>query len=217
VATPPPPPDHAPTVGLPTTWWTQAAAAVWTPENIAAADAAQQRLSESMDELSRAITETPDERRRRLRAEDDAVRAEQGETPRQRAQRHQAEDRAQRRKAQRGASRAWKADAGERARRFRRWCALTALSASVGYGIGVVQQITALPVPVAGFFVLPAAYWLDLRIRGGVRHAVRLSDLRGWRPIGCVVLTRIPVSSVLASLLHLDQALAASGHLFHHH
>lgn len=211
----PPPPKYAPSVGLPTTWWTQAAAAVWTPENIAAADAAQARLAQSMDELSRAITETPDERKRRLREEDDAVRAAAGETPKQQAQRHQAEDRAERDRAKRAATRAWRAAPSERARRFRRWCTLTALSASAGYSLGLVQLTSTLPPLVAGLFALPATYWLDLRMRGGWHGAIRLSDLHGWRPISAAIAARIPIASVLASLLHLDQLLASTGRIFH--
>ncbi|MBP0452396.1 hypothetical protein J5Y04_23035 [Kitasatospora sp. RG8] len=210
---PPPPPNYAPTTGLPTTWWSQTSAAVWTPERITTAEAAQARLAASMDELSRRITETPEERRRRERAENDAIRAAAGEKPGQRAARHRIEDR----RAQRAASRLWKADPGERARRFRRWCVLTALSASAGYSVGLVQWVSTLPPLVTGLFALPAAYWLDLRMRGGVRDAVRLSGLRGARPISAVVLARVPVSSVLASLLHLDGLPADTGHLFHHH
>lgn len=214
----PPPPKYAPAVGLPTTWWTQTAAAVWTPENLAAADQAQARLAQSMDELSRAITETPDERRRRLRDEDDTARAAAGEIPQQRAKRHAAEDRAERRRTQRAATRAWRAAPSEKARRFRRWCILTAASASAGYSLGLVQLASSLPPLVAGLFALPATYWLDLRMRGGWHNASRLSDLWGWanwRRISAVLLARIPVASVLASLLHLDQLLAATGQLFH--
>lgn len=159
----------------------------------------------------------PEERRRRQRDEDDAARATLGETPRQRAQRHRREDNQRRRKAQRAASRLWKVGADERARRFRRWCVLTALSASAGYAVGLVQWVSTLPPLVAMLIALPAAYWLDLRMRGGWRGGVRLTDLRGASPISAVLLTRVPVSSVLASLLHLDGLLAATGHLFHHH
>jgi hypothetical protein len=214
VTTPPPPPSYAPTAGR-TTWWTQTAATVWTPENLAAADAMQQRLTEAVEQLSRSITETPDERRQRLQAEDDVVRAAAGETPKQRVRRHAAE----RRKAERAATRAWKASPDDKARRFRWWCILTAASASAGYSMGLVQWVSAaLPALVTGVFVLPAAYWLDLRMRGGWNNAVRLSDLHGWRNsrrILGVILARIPLSSALASLLHLDALLAYTGHIFH--
>ena len=210
---PPPPPKYAPSVGLDTTWWSRTTDAIWTPERLAAADAAQRRLAESMDDLSRSITETPEERQYRLRTEDDAARALAGETPRQRAQRH----RAQESKAQRAATRAWRAGPSERARRFRRWCTLTALSASVGYSLGLVQWVTtSMPTSVAALLVLPAAGWLDLRLRGGVRTPTRLSDLRGALPLSIVVLTRVPVASVIASLLGLTQLFALTGQLFHH-
>jgi hypothetical protein len=211
---------------------------VLTPEQIAAAEAAQQRLAAtltaSMDLLNRAITETPEERKQRLHDEqqaadkarreaDDAIRASLGETPEQRAERHHAEDRARREreriedrekrhKTQRAATRLWKASPDQRARRFRRWCTLTALSASIGYSIGIVQWVGGLPALVAGFALIPT-YAFDLY----TRNCSRLSALDGWLPVTAVIFTRVPVASVLASLLHLNQLLAASGHLFHHH
>ncbi|WP_441251473.1 hypothetical protein [Kitasatospora sp. McL0602] len=212
---PPPPPNYPPTIGLQTTtWWSwqNASASMWTPERIAAAEAGQTRLTAAMDGLSRSITETPEQRRRRLRQEDDYERALQGETPPQRAARHRREDR----QHQRAASRLWKVGEGERSRRFRRWCTLTAVSASTGYGLGLVQQISELPFIVGLLIALPGTYWIDLKMRGGWQHPERISALRGGRAISAVLLTRIPVSSVLASLLHLDRLLAASGHLIHH-
>jgi hypothetical protein len=212
--TPPPPPGYAPWAGLPTTWWSQTTAAIWTPERVEAGAVAHDRLIQSVDALSRSITETPEERELRLRAEDDAARAAAGETPRQCAQRHRAQGREAQRAVQRATTRVWKVGPDERARRFRRWCTLTALSASAGYAVGLVQWVSTLPLPVAALFALPAAYWLDLRMRGGVRNPVRLTDLRGPVPIGAVLLARVPVASVLASLLGLNQLLALSGQLF---
>ncbi|PBC80133.1 hypothetical protein BX265_4969 [Streptomyces sp. TLI_235] len=211
--TPPPPPDYAPTVGLNTTWWTTASDALWTPERMTAAEAAHARLAAAMDDLSRNITETPAQRAQRLRDEDDARREARGETPSQRRRRHRAEDRYRRGAAQRAATRLWKTDPAERARRFRRWCLLTALSASAGYAAGLVQWLSTAPPTVIAFLGLPATYWLDLKMRGGWYGAARLSGMHGWRPICAVLATRIPFASVLASVLRLDSLLAATGHL----
>lgn len=212
-AVPPPPPNHAPTIGLPTTWWTAAGDTVWPPDRMAQAEAAHARLAAAMDDLGRSITETPQQRAQRLRDEDDARRELRGETPSQRRRRHRAEDRRRRNAAQRSATRAWKVDPVERARRFRRWVLLTAGSASAGYAVGLVQWLSAAPPLVLGVLGLPATYWLDLKMRGGWYAAARLSGLHGWRPICAVLITRIPVASVLASALRLDQLLAATGHL----
>jgi hypothetical protein len=186
---------------------------MWTPERIAAAEAGQTRLAAVMEELTRTITETPEQRRTRLRQEDDYERRLAGETPQQQAARHRREDR-QRARAQ---SRLWRVGQGERARRFRRWCTLTVVSASAGYALGLVQLISTQSyywINAAVFF--PATYVLDRQLRGGWVHAERISAVRGKHAISAVLLTRIPVSSVIASLLHLDGLLAASGHLIHH-
>lgn len=211
----PSPPPYPPSVGLPQPWWSyqQASATMWTPERIAKAEDGQTILAAAMDELTRTITETPDQRRRRLRQEDDWQRAQAGETPPQRAARHRREDRLR----ARAQSRLWKVAEGERARRFRRWCTLTAISASAGYAVGLVQLFTTESSDLVNLLIfLPATYVLDRRIRGGWVRAERISDLRGPHAIGAVLATRIPVASVLASLLHLDGLLAATGHILHH-
>lgn len=215
----PPPPSYPPNGGMPQTWWEMTSTTVWTDERMAAAEAAHLRLAQSMDDLSRSIVETPEDRRQRVRSEtraaDDERRAELGETPAQRALRHQAEDRAEQRWARRAATRIWKARPDERSRRFRRWCILTGLSASAGYSMGLVQLTSTLPTGVATLIAFPATYWLDLRLRGGIFNFERISDLRDARRIAIVLMTRIPVASVLASILQLDALLAASGRLFH--
>jgi hypothetical protein len=184
---------------------------------MAQAEAAHARLAAAMDDLSRSITETPQQRAQRLRDEDDARRELRGETPSQRRRRHRAEDRRRRNAATRAASRLWKIDPAERARRFRRWCLLTAGSASAGYAVGLVQWLSTAPPLVTGLLGLPTAYWLDLKMRGGWYGASRLSDLHGWRPISAALLTRVPFACVLASALRLDQLLAATGHLLSIH
>lgn len=219
----PPPPKHAPTVGLVTTWWTNAAESIWTPERIAAAEATQARLADSMDELSRTITETPDERRQRLDAEDDArtdaariAAGQQPETDRERAQRHRQRDRERRHRAERYASMLHRVDSSERARRFRRWCLLTGLSASAGYSVGLVQWTAAQGI---GAYVVLAAGWaLDLRMRRNAHgHITRVSEVRGAVRLPLLVLLRTPLASALAAACHLSPLLAATGHLINHH
>ncbi|MEE1781503.1 hypothetical protein PUR71_00895 [Streptomyces sp. SP17BM10] len=211
---PPPPPNYAPTAGLSTTWWSQTAAAVWTPENIAAADRAQERTAEAIERIGLYITETPDERRRRLREEDDAVREAAGETPKQRAQRHRAEDRQRQHTAERLATLPWRHANSERVKRFRRWCTLTALSASVGFSVGLVQWVASLPLAV-GIGAWIGAWALDLRMRGWGRTPV--SQVRGAGRVVVLVLARVPVSSALAAVCGLAPLLAATGHLLHNH
>ncbi|MQS18091.1 hypothetical protein F7Q99_39370 [Streptomyces kaniharaensis] len=210
----PPPPNYAPTAGLSTTWWSQTTAAVWTPENLAAADRAQQRTVEAIDRVGLYITETPEERRSRQRQEDDARREAEGETPRERAQRHRAEDRKRQHLAQRLATLPWRHEHTERARRFRRWCTLTALSASAGFAVGLVQWAASLPLAV-GIGTWAGAYVLDLKVRGWGRTPV--SQVRGPGRVVVLVLARVPVASALAAVCHLSPLLAATGHLLHHH
>lgn len=219
---PPPPPNYAPTAGLSATWWSQTAAAVWTPENIAAADAAQQRTVEALDRLSQTITETPEERRRRLDDEEDsgidAARIDAGQKPeadRERAQRHKQRDRARRHKAERRASMLHKVDSDERVRRFRRWCILTGLSASAGYSVGLVQWADAQGI--GAYIVLAASWALDLWMRRDAHgHMTRVSEVRGTVRLPVLVLVRVPVASALAAACHLAPLLAATGHLIHH-
>lgn len=210
----PPPPDYAPTAGLKTTWWAHTAAAVWTPENIAAADRAQQRTTEAVERIGLYITETPEERRRRQREEGDAARALTGETPRERAHRHRAEDRQRQHMAERLATLPWRHGDVERARRFRRWCTFTALSASAGYTVGLVQWVASLPLLV-GMGAWAGAYALDLKTRGWGRTPV--SQVRGPGRVVVLVLARVPVASALAAVCHLSPLLAATGRLLHHH
>lgn len=216
----PPPPGHAPTVGLVTTWWSNTATAVWTPENIAAADRAQQRTVEALDRISQTLTETPEERRRRLDAEEDAgidaarvAAGQKPETSRERAQRHRDRDRARRNKAERRASMLHKVDHSERVRRVRRWLVLTGLSASAGYSIGLVQWADAQGI---GAYVVLAASWaLDLWLRRDPHgHLTRVSEVRGAVRLPLLVLVRVPVASALAAACKLAPLLALTGPLF---
>lgn len=221
-APPPPPPNYAPSAGLSTTWWSQTASAVWTPERIAATEAAQSRTVEALDRLSQTITETPEERRRRLDTEEDAridaariAAGQKPQTPRERAQRHRNRDRAQRHKAERRASMLHKVDSNERVRRFRRWCILTGLSASAGYSVGLVQWADAQGI---GAYVVLAAGWaLDLWMRRDAHgHLTRVSEVRGAVRLPVLVLVRVPVASALAAACKLAPLLAMTGPLFNH-
>jgi hypothetical protein len=206
----PPPPKYAPTTGLNTTWWTQAADTLWTSDRITAAETAQSRTIAALDRLSQTITETPAERRQRLDDEEDTALAAAGETPRQRAQRHRARARHQ----QQVATRLWKTDPGHRAQRFRRWCTLTALSASVGYSVGLVQWADAQGI--GAYAVLAAGWALDLWMRRDTHgHMTRVSEVRGAVRLPVLVLVRVPVASALAAACQLAPLLAATGRLLH--
>jgi hypothetical protein len=145
-----------------------------------------------------------------MRAERDEKFQTAGETPQQRAARHRQE----RREQQRWASAMWRVPNNERVKRFRRWCVLTALSASAGYGMGAVQFVSHLPYGVE-VGALCFGWVLDLWLRGNGR--VRVSGARGPAAIGLLVLVRIPFASALAAACHLAPLLAATGHLIHHH
>lgn len=222
MTTPPPPPNYAPTAGLSTTWWANTAAAVWTPENLAAADLAQQRTVEALDRISQTLTETPEERRRRLDDEEDAgidaarvAAGQKPETPRERAQRHRDRDRARRHKAERLASMLHKVDSNERVRRVRRWFVLTGLSASVGYSVGLVQWAGAQGI--GGYVVLAASWALDLWMRRDKHgHMTRVSEVRGAVRLPVLVLVRVPVASALAAACKLAPLLALTGPAFNH-
>jgi hypothetical protein len=162
------------------------------------------------DQLTGVLSETPDERERRRHREREARLADAGETPAQRKQRHREE----RREHEHRASALVRVHHSERAHRFRRWVVLTGLSASAGYAVGLVQDATGLPLDV-GVAALGACWWFDLYMRRWGR--TRVSQVRGLFPLVLLVVVRIPVASVLASLLGLNQLLALSGQLFHHH
>ncbi|MFG3228134.1 hypothetical protein ACGF07_25580 [Kitasatospora sp. NPDC048194] len=166
------------------------------------------RMGHTIGEM---ITETSEEREARIRADREARYAAEGETEAERKARHRREAADRRRKA----SALWRQDGTRRAQRFRRWCTLTALSASAGYSIGLVQWLGSLPYHVT-IAALGGAYCLDVWLRGGWVSAVRITDLRGVRPLAAVTLTRVPFGSALAASLHLAPLLSATGQLLHH-
>jgi len=195
----PPPPTYPPTAGRPTTWW--------TPEDAAPKTEAGFDMRALTDRLGLLISETPEERRARQHQEREAAFEAAGETKAERKTRHRAEklDRQHRTSAM------WRQPHGERARRFRRWCTLTALSASAGYTVGLVQLVTHLPYPVA--LLATAGTWaLDLRVRGWGH--VRVSAVRGFGALAVLVFVRIPFGSALAAVLGLGRLLGALP--FHH-
>lgn len=220
MTTTPPPPTYPPTVGRATTWWQNTAETIWTPENTAAADRAQQRTIEALDRISQTITETPEERRRRLNAEEDAgidaariAASRKPETARERAQRHKKRDRARRHKAERRASMLHSVDSGERVRRFRRWFILTALSASAGYAMGLVQW--ADQAGIGTYVVLVAGWALDLWMRRDAHGRItRVSEVCGAYRLPVLVAVRIPLASALAAACNLAPLLALTGPLF---
>jgi hypothetical protein len=205
----PPPPGYPPTVGRPTTWWNAEGA---TPKTTTASPEADSTgadfdLRALADRLGVLISETPEERRARQHQEREAAFEAAGETKAERKDRHRAEklDR------QRRTSAMWHQPHGERARRFRRWCALTVLSASAGYAVGLVQLVTHLPYPVA-LAATAGAWVLDLRMRGWGH--VRVSAVRGFGALTVLTVVRIPFGSALTAVLGLGHlfALASTHH-----
>ncbi|MFF2354927.1 hypothetical protein ACFVVL_34815 [Kitasatospora sp. NPDC058115] len=175
-----------------------------------------------VDLLADRIGETPDERaqrrqaehelqRRRARAQEDAVLAARGETPEQRTRRHRQQQLADRREARTRARRqrrraARVAGPSDRTRRFRRWCVLTAISATGGYATGFVSLI-APGGPFVGLLVATFGWALDLQVRDRGRQ--RVSEVTGPFPLITLVALRIPVASGLAVALGLDPVFTA--------
>lgn len=212
-----PPPDYAPTVGLDTTWWVPGAGhkAAPTPDpgppepTAPPTPAPGFDLTAFADHLGQLITETPEERRTRLTTEREAAFKASGETAEQRKARHKAEAKAAKRAATRKAQA--KEDSG-RARRFRRWCTLTALSASAGYATGLVQLI-APGGPYVGLLLAAFGYGLDLRLRdwGGTRVA----EVRRPLALAVLIVVRIPVASGLTVALGAQDLITAVNGTFH--
>ncbi|MFE2911266.1 hypothetical protein [Kitasatospora indigofera] len=213
----PPAPGYAPTVGLDTTWWVPGSGRKVAPapdpgpvEPAAPTTAAPGfDVSAFADRLGQLITETPEERRARLAAEREAAFKASGETAEQRQARHKAEAKAAKRAAARKARA--KGDSG-RARRFRRWCTLTALSASAGYATGLVQLI-APGGPYVGLFLATFGYGLDLRLRGW--GSTRVSEVRRPLPLAVLVVVRIPVASGLTVALGVQGLITGASSAFH--
>ncbi|MFE6868332.1 hypothetical protein ACFVFS_17420 [Kitasatospora sp. NPDC057692] len=175
-----------------------------------------------VDLLADRIGETPDERaqrrqaehalqRQRARAREDAALAAQGETPEQRTRRHRRQQLADRREAATRARRqrrraARTSNPSDRARRFRRWCILTAISATGGYATGLVPLI-APGGPFVGLLVATFGWALDLQVRDRGRQ--RVSEVTGPFPLITLVALRVPVASGIAVALGLGPAIAA--------
>ncbi|MEU1284349.1 hypothetical protein [Kitasatospora sp. NPDC005856] len=176
-----------------------------------------------VDLLADRLAETPEDRAARLetqrelakqraRAEDDRARAAAGETPAQRDLRHRQQQLADRREAKlrtrrqhRQAART-KAGSSDRARRFRRWCVLTAISATCGYATGLVQ-LAAPGGPFVGLLLAGAGWALDLHLRD--RGRLRVSEVRRPGPLLILIAARVPVASGLAVAAGLDPLFAA--------
>ncbi|MFB8172642.1 hypothetical protein ACFC60_32315 [Kitasatospora purpeofusca] len=175
-----------------------------------------------VDLLADRIGETPEERtarhqaeqelhRQRARAREDAARAAAGETPEQRTRRHREQQLADRREARTRARRqrrraARTAGRSDRTRRFRRWCVLTAISATGGYATGLVALITP-GGPFVGLLLAAFGWALDLQVRDRGRQ--RVSEVRGPWPLITLVALRVPVASGIAVALGLGPVLAA--------
>lgn len=207
----PPPPTYAPTVGraiadepetvslTKTTDEPDTAEVAATPPWI---DALAERLGAR---IGTVLSETPEERALREQQERDAIHEAAGETEHQRRARHKREAIARRQRA----STLWHQDDAERTRRFRRWCILTATSASVGYLLHLPQAIAHLPLPVGtGALILGWAF--DHRMRGGGH--VRVTQVRGPAAITYLCLVRIPVASALVAVLGLVPLFALTTH-----
>ncbi|MFB7472241.1 hypothetical protein [Kitasatospora sp. NPDC056184] len=209
----------------------QYAAAGETPEQRAERHRVEQILTPDhrrddlvglVDLLADRIGETPEERaarrqaeqeldRQRARAREDAVLAARGETPEQRTRRHRRQQLADRREAATRARRRRRRTArakapSDRTRRFRRWCTLTALSATGGYVTGLVPLISP-GGPLVGLLLAAFGWGLDLLARDGGR--LRVSEVRGPGPLALLVVLRVPVASGLAVALGLGPAIAA--------
>lgn len=153
-----------------------------------------------LERIAAIIAETPEERATRRKTEREAAFIARGETPNEREARHRAEKKA----AERAATAVWRQHYGERAKRFRQWVLLTAVSASIGWEIGLPQGLAHLPtwvqVGAAG-----GAYWVDLWLRS--LGKIRVSKVRRLALV-VVLVTRVPFASALVALLGLVPTMA---------
>ncbi|RPE33744.1 hypothetical protein EDD38_2041 [Kitasatospora cineracea] len=178
-----------------------------------------------VDLLADRIGESPEERiarkraeaelaKQRSRAQEDARMAAAGETPEQRTRRHREQQLADKREASLRARRQRRRAAravgpSDRTRRFRRWCVLTAISATGGYAVGFIPLISA-GGPFVGLLVTVFGLTLDLYARDGGRQ--RVSEVRGWALV-LMLLLRVPVASGLAVATGVDRLLGLLTHL----
>ncbi|MFJ6773875.1 hypothetical protein ACIQOV_23475 [Kitasatospora sp. NPDC091257] len=184
-----------------------------------------------VDRLADRLTETPEDRarreetereteKRRLRAREDKRLADAGETPAQRTRRHRRQRLADQReaglKARRQRRRAARVPGPtDRTRRFRRWCALTAISATCGYTVGLVPLVSP-GGPFVGLLLAGAGWALDLHMRD--RGRMRVSEVTrpglaaqpgSWWPAGAVIDPRFPVLPPAALAQHWTLAARA--------
>ncbi|MFJ9771209.1 hypothetical protein ACIRVF_08190 [Kitasatospora sp. NPDC101157] len=222
----PPPPTAPPTIGAPDAqpepeWWRKNGP--WNPSTSKpgpvdlgkprqpADDAEEQAEQHSEPWVRRVrhnlhglISQTPQEQAANARRRREDTYQEQGETPEEREARHQRE----RRSAERHASILWRQPQTERARRFRRWCILTAASAAAGYLLHLPQALTHLPLPV-GVGAVFLSWLLDHKMRGGGH--VRVTQVRGPAVL-YLCLVRVPLASALFAVLGLTPLFALTTH-----
>jgi hypothetical protein len=175
-----------------------AATRIWVSEFV---DTLAVRLG---DRVGTILTETPDERAERQRAEHEAKYEAKGETEQQRRRRHRREAITRRQRA----SVLWRQDDAERRKRFRRWCILTAASAAAGYLMHLPQALTHVPLPV-GVGTVFLAWLFDHKLRGGGH--VRVTQVRGPAVL-YLCLVRIPLASALIAVLGLTPLFALTNH-----
>lgn len=104
--------------------------------------------------------------------------------------------------------------AGDRHLRVRRWLLVNALSASVGYGLHLVQLFAHWPRPVT-CLALAGVYAFELlKLRRQPDGSfVALSQVRGAPAFWLLVAVRVPVASALAALLGFAPLLALTTHI----
>ncbi|MFE2346464.1 hypothetical protein [Kitasatospora cineracea] len=178
-----------------------------------------------VDLLADRIGESPEERtarkhaeaelaKARSRAAEDARLAAAGETPEQRTRRHRQQQLTDKREAALRASRqrrraAREAGPSDRTKRFRLWCLFTAISATGGYAVHLVQVLTP-GGPLVGLLAAAGGLALDLYTRDGGR--LRVSEARGWA-LALMLALRVPVASGLAVATGIAPLLDLITHL----
>ncbi|MGW4695173.1 hypothetical protein ACWEO1_22655 [Kitasatospora cineracea] len=178
------------------------------------ADLLADRIGESPAERTARKRAEAELAKQRARAHEDARLAAAGETPEQRTRRHRQQQLADRRegqlRARRERRRAARTDSpSDRTRRFRLWCLYTAISATGGYAVHLVQALTP-GGPLVGLLVAAFGLALDLYSRDGGRQ--RVSEVHGWALVLMLAL-RVPVASGIAVATGIAPLLAMLTHL----
>ncbi|MGW3183850.1 hypothetical protein ACWDD9_31735 [Kitasatospora sp. NPDC001119] len=151
--------------------------------------------------LREMISMTPQEQAEQAHLRRERAFRKAGETPEQREDRYRAEQIVQERRA----SVLWRQPHSERARRFRRWCILTAASGVAGYQMGLVTLAAHVPLVVATLGA-GIGWGIDQRMRGWGH--VRVSEVRGPIGITVLILVRVPFASALIGALGLAPLIA---------